>query len=171
MVVAVTLVMSVVAHSEDEFGAAEELIQQKISCSEITDDQLELIGDYYMEQMHPGEAHERMDAFLGGEGSDNLRQMHILLAKNFYCGDHQGMTPAMMSMMMGQGMMGYGSSSGWLGSMMGGSSGGMMGWSGRMMGGYGWSNFFLVVYVLLLIGVVVLIALLIIKLWRSMRKK
>lgn len=170
MVVAVTLVMSVVAHSEDEFGAAEELIQQKISCSEITDDQLELIGDYYMEQMHSGEAHERMDAFLGGEGSDNLRQMHILLAKNFYCGDHQGMTPAMMSMMMNRGMMGYGSSSGWLGSMMG-SSGGMMGWSGRMMSGYGWSNFLLVVYVLLLIGVVVLIALLIIKLWRSMRKK
>lgn len=150
MVVAVTLVMSVVAHSEDEFGAAEELIQQKISCSEITNDQLELIGDYYMEQMHPGGAHEQMDAFLGGEGSDNLRQMHILLAKNFYCGDHQGMTPAMMSMMMGRGM---------------------MGWSGRMMGGYGWSNFFLVVYVLLLIGVVVLIALLIIKLWKSMRKK
>jgi len=47
----------VVAHGEETFAAAEEIIKQKISCDELTDDQLEILGDYYMEQMHPGEDH------------------------------------------------------------------------------------------------------------------
>ncbi len=97
------------AHGEEDFAKAEELIKQKISCSELTDEQLELIGDYYMEQMHPGELHEIMDERMGGEGSESLRQVHINIARAFYCGEHGAMPNNMMNIMMGRsGMMGYG---------------------------------------------------------------
>lgn len=97
------------AHGEETFAQAEELIESKVSCDELTDDQLEVIGDYYMEQMHPGETHETMDEMMGGEGSESLRLMHINMARNFYCGDHEMMGSGMMDMMMGRGMMGSGS--------------------------------------------------------------
>ena len=61
---------------ESIFEQAEEIIKQKISCEDLTDDQLEVLGDYYMEQMHPGEQHEVMDEMMGGEGSESLRQAH-----------------------------------------------------------------------------------------------
>ena len=93
----------VLAHGEETFAEAEEIIESKISCDQLTDEQLEVIGDYYMEQMHPGEEHERM----GGEGSESLRLMHINMAKSFYCGEHDAMSSGMMSMMMGGGMMDF----------------------------------------------------------------
>ena len=93
------------AHSEEDFAKAEELIKQKISCSELTDEQLELIGEYYMEQMHPGELHEIMDEKMGGEGSESLRQAHINMGLAFYCGEHGSMSSGMMNTMMGRGMM------------------------------------------------------------------
>lgn len=92
--------------SIDDFTRAEEIIKQKIACSELSSDELELIGDYYMEQMHPGELHEIMDARMGGEGSETLRQVHINIARMFYCGDANAIPMNMMSMMMGRG--GYG---------------------------------------------------------------
>src|SRR3989338_359453 len=112
LIVMVTIILSAnsFAHSEEEFAQAEELIQSKISCSEATDQQLEIIGDYYMEQMHPGELHEIMDKRMGGEGSESLQQVHITIAKSFYCGEGM-MNSGMMSVMMGRsgsGMMGYG---------------------------------------------------------------
>ena len=95
------------AHGEEDFAKAEELIKQKLSCSELTNEQLELIGDYYMEQMHPGELHEIMDERMGGEGSESLRLVHINIAKAFYCGEHGIMPANMMNVMMGRsGMMG-----------------------------------------------------------------
>jgi putative membrane protein len=93
------------AHGEETFAEAEELIEIKIDCDQLTDDQLEAIGDYYMEQMHPGEAHEAMDEQMGGEGSASLRQMHINMARSFYCGEHDMMGSNMMNIMMGRGMM------------------------------------------------------------------
>jgi hypothetical protein len=93
----------VFAHGEASFAQAKELIQAKIPCDKLNVDDLENIGDYYMEQMHPGETHEQMDAMMGGEGSENLRQMHIAMAKNFYCGEHEVMGQGMMGMMMGRG--------------------------------------------------------------------
>ena len=57
------------AHSDAEFAAAESIISHNTPCSELNDTQLEMIGDYYMEQIHPGEQHEYMDAMMGGEGS------------------------------------------------------------------------------------------------------
>ncbi len=95
----------VLAHTEDEFAQAEEIIKQKISCDKLSDEQLEALGDYFMEQMHPGELHEKMDEMMGGEGSETLKQVHINIAKSFYCGEHDAMPMEMMDMVMGRGMM------------------------------------------------------------------
>ena len=93
-------------HGEETFAQAEELIKQKISCENLTQEQLEILGDYYMEQMHPGELHEIMDERMGGEGSESLKQVHINMGLTFYCGEVGGMSSGMMNTMMGRGMMG-----------------------------------------------------------------
>jgi uncharacterized membrane protein len=102
------------AYGEEDFAQAEEIIMQKTQCSQLTNKQLELIGDYYMGQIHPGEAHEVMDEMMGGEGSESLRLMHIAMAKRLYCDDFSGM--AQYGMM---GMMGY-PTNGQYGEMMSG---------------------------------------------------
>ena len=158
----------VFSHTEEDFEEAKQLIDSKTSCSELTEDQLEHIGDYLMEQMHPGEAHEAMDEMMGGEGSESLRQMHIAMAKRLYCNDVSGMTSYGMMGMMGSGMMNM---------MMGGFGkginygGGMMGYG--MMGnyGYGYWNFINVLYIILLIGLIILVYLWVIKLWKNIPKK
>ena len=94
----------------DNFDEAIRLVQSNVPCSSLTDDQLELLGDYYMEQMHPGNLHEIMDERMGGEGSATLRQVHINIARSFYCGQSGAMPVSMMNVMMnraGGGMMGY----------------------------------------------------------------
>ena len=87
---AVLLVGSVAAHDDhpehSSFEQAEGIINADLPCDMLTENQLEALGEYYMEQMHPGEAHERMDAIMGGEGSESLKQAHMNLAKRFYCG-------------------------------------------------------------------------------------
>jgi hypothetical protein len=80
-----------------ESGSA--LVESKISCPNLTVEELESIGEYYMEQMHPGSQHEAMDNMMGGEGSESLRQAHIFMARRWYCGDAAGM--GMMGAMMG----------------------------------------------------------------------
>ncbi len=97
----------VLAHGEDTFDEAKELISSKVSCDQLNDEQLEMIGDYLMEQMHPGEQHENIDNALGGEGSENLGQTHIRMARMMYCGEMSSMKmSSMMNMpMMGAGMM------------------------------------------------------------------
>ena len=99
--------VSLVSAHEHDFAETKQLIDSGISCNELTDEQLESIGDYYMEQMHPGEAHEIMDQMMGGEGSDSLKQVHIQMAKRLYCKEDVGG-------MMGGGMMGgYGMMGNW----------------------------------------------------------
>ena len=92
----------VFAHEHD-FDETKQIIDSGIGCDKLTDEQLESIGDYYMEQMHPGEAHEMMDQMMGGEGSESLRQVHINMAKRLYCDEDVGgmMGGGMMNMMMG----------------------------------------------------------------------
>jgi hypothetical protein len=106
LILAVGLFTFVAAHGEETFAAAEEIINQKIPCDELTNSQIEILGDYYMEQMHPGELHEIMDERMGGEGSESLRQTHFNMGRAFYCGDHDQLNNGMMNMMMGRGMMG-----------------------------------------------------------------
>ena len=91
-----------VAQEEHDFNEAKQLINSGVSCSKLSNEQLESIGDYYMEQMHPGEAHEYMDKMMGGEGSESLKQVHINLARRVYCNENAG---GMMSGMMAGGMM------------------------------------------------------------------
>ena len=103
------------AFADSNFEEAISIIESKTPCRELSEDQLELIGDYYMEQMHPGEAHERMDQMMGGEGSESLRNVHINIARSFYCGERNAMPMNMMNTLMGRGgnnmpynMMNYG---------------------------------------------------------------
>lgn len=111
------LVIAVVLAQEShdsEIEDGKKLVNSKISCDKLSNEQLEAIGDYYMEQMHPGEAHEIMDNMMGGKGSNSLKQVHINMAKRLYCNDNvyigYGMmgSGGMMGMMnmMGRGMMG-----------------------------------------------------------------
>ena len=93
------------AHGEDTFAEAEEIIMQKISCDNLTENQLEILGDYYMEQMHPGELHEIMDERMGGEGSESLKIVHINMGLAFYCGEHDSLSLGIMNTMMGRNMM------------------------------------------------------------------
>jgi hypothetical protein len=147
-------------HDHPVFEQAEAIINAEIPCNSLSEEQLEWIGDYFMEQMHPGEAHEVMDEMMGGEGSESLRQMHIALAKRLYCNDYSGMAQyGMMGMMgNGRGMMGDGS---------GGYGSGMMGTA------YGLSywNFINILYIILLIGLIFLVYFWIIKLWKNMKTK
>lgn len=142
------------AHAGD-FNETKKLIESGISCDNLTEDQLEEIGDYYMELMHPGEQHEIMDQMMGGEGSTTLRQMHINMALRLYCGQNVG---GMMGMMGGYNMMqNIGNVGGY--SMM-----------QEMMGNwsYGWWNFWSFLTIVLLIGLIVLVYLGIIKLWKDL---
>jgi len=113
MIVVLLTNISLVYAQEHNFAETKQLIDSGISCDKLSDEQLEAMGDYYMEQIHPGEAHELMDNMMGGEGSESLKQVHINMAKRLYCnGD----------VYIGYGMMG---------------SGGMMNMMSRgMMGGY-----------------------------------
>ncbi|RME78637.1 hypothetical protein D6774_00510 [Candidatus Woesearchaeota archaeon] len=129
----ILLIPLALAHTETGIDA-QKIISAQTPCSELNDEQLEAIGDYYMEQMHPGEQHELMDEMMGGEGSPQLHDMHVRLAQRFYCdettrknSDTQNRMSS--SMMMGAGgmNMGYG--------MMGGYS---------MMGSLGWGLYSLV---------------------------
>jgi hypothetical protein len=83
----ILLIGMVSAHSEEDFSQAEAIIEQNIPCDQLSNQQLELIGDYYMERMHPGEAHEYMDQMMGGGDSESLEAMHINMALRIYCGE------------------------------------------------------------------------------------
>jgi hypothetical protein len=88
-----------------DFEQAEAIINAEIPCDSLSEEQLELLGDYYMEQMHPGEAHTLMDEMMGGEGSESLKAMHIRMAQSLYCGEGGMMDSGMMNTMMGQSSM------------------------------------------------------------------
>src|SRR3989344_950054 len=80
------LVGSSFAISQQEIQQAETLITANKECSNLTDQELELIGEYYMERMHPGRIHEIMHERMGlKEGSDAEKQFHIALAQRIYC--------------------------------------------------------------------------------------
>src|SRR3989344_5757260 len=122
--VVLMMAISIVSAEEQAFTDAKKIIEDKVPCDDLSQDQLEHLGDYYMEQMHPGEAHELMDEKMGGEGSESLKQMHINMARTFYCGESGMMGPGMMPMMMG----GYTNQGGRTNMMW--NYGGMMGGSG-----------------------------------------
>ena len=81
---------------------------QELDCEKLTDEEFERVGDAVMESTHPGEAHERMDEMMGGEGSESLRLMHVQMGKRYFDCDSTNFGRSV-------GMMGIGG----FGSMMG----------------------------------------------------
>jgi len=148
IMVVLLLNIGIASAHEHNFDETKQLIDSGVSCDKLTDDELESMGDYYMEQMHPGEAHELMDQMMGGEGSDSLKQVHIQMAKRLYCNEDVGG-------MMGGGMM----------NMMG--SGGMMNMMGtNMMGGsFGGGSWWLWSIVGILFWIALLVALILLIIW------
>ena len=49
-----------IAITPNEIAEAKTLVNSKVDCKAMSDSQLEIIGEYYMEQMHPKESHELM---------------------------------------------------------------------------------------------------------------
>ena len=124
----------------------EKLQTKKLKCANLTDDNFEALGEYFMGQMI-GNSHEAMNSMmermLGEEGE---QQMHVVMGKRMSnCepnapmpqnmpvlsgveGMNGGMMPMMMKMMMG---MTTPLRQGFAGQEGGGNS---------MMGNYGWNN-------------------------------
>ena len=81
----------VAAITKEEITEARSIINSKADCKALSDLQLEIIGEYYMEQMHPGESHELMHKMMGlKEGSPEEKQFHINLTKRLYCNEAIG---------------------------------------------------------------------------------
>lgn len=129
LIVIVMLLATFSAAIGDEDFAAEikegkQLVDNKAGCDSLSDEQFEAVGEYIMETMHPGEAHESMHKMMGIEdGTEYHEQFHINMAKRMYCNNYSAMP--MMGMMPG-GMNSCG--------MMGANSGNMM-QGGNMMDG------------------------------------
>ena len=68
------LVISIAGAEKDDFEAAREVINSKIVCDNLDENQLESLGDYYMEQIQPGEGHENKDKIIGGGGGGGLKK-------------------------------------------------------------------------------------------------
>ena len=72
--------------TQAELNSAKTLIDNRVSCNSLTDNQLELIGEFIMEKQNPGQAHEDIDKMMGlVDGSAQDAQFHINLAQKMYC--------------------------------------------------------------------------------------
>lgn len=149
------------AISQAEITEAQSLINSNQNCNSFSNDQLELIGEYIMERMHPGEAHELMHQMMGlEEGTQEEKQFHINLAKSMYCGgsSNYGMMGGGVRGNMMRGMMGYGTVG--------------TGYGYGMMGNYGYGgifgwNIFEILFAILLVGIIVLVYL---NIWKKTKE-
>jgi hypothetical protein len=165
-ILAILVAFCGLAFAAEDFSEGKRLVESKADCSQLSDGQLEAIGEYLMEQLHPGAAHERMDAMMGGEGSASLRNAHIQMAQVIYC----GRTDVSLTYggMMGMGMMGgYGLMSNGAGypAAYGTSGYGMMGYGYPNL--FGWSIFDMLLLILLL-GLIVAVYL---HIWSKVKKQ
>lgn len=174
------------SEEHSDFEQAKAIISAQTSCNDLNDEQLEILGDYIMEQMHPGELHEIMDERMGGEGSESLRLVHIRMAQTHYCGSYYNNDNYTNFNMM-RGMMGMGGY-GMIG-MMGYNQGNMMGYNnynnnyngyggmgnmmfGNYMGfGFGWMIFMWLFWIAVFVGIIALIVWLILTLINQTNNK
>ena len=108
MIVVLLLNLSLAnAITQQEINEAKSLIDSKADCKNLSNSQLEIIGEYYMEQTMPGISHERAHEMMGiKEGSEAEEQFHINMAKRIYCGENVGGGMMGGGMMAGSGMIG-----------------------------------------------------------------
>ena len=115
---AIRPVEDVLAEIRQEQGAA---TNEQIDVTKVSSEKLEELGDSVMEELIGNHAmHERMDARLGGEGSEALADYHRTLATKYLTGAPLGMMGGMWrgprtgidgragNYMMGNGWMGIG---------------------------------------------------------------
>jgi hypothetical protein len=145
----------------DDFNNAKALVSSNTSCDKLGNSQLQLMGEYFMELMHPGEAHDAMDRMMGFE--DNAaadEQFHINLGRAMYC--NSGNASVRPYGMMFSGMMASG--------MMGNSYSGYGGIPRTGMMGYGYQgyNVFELLAIVLLIGLIILVYL---QVWKKAKEK
>ncbi|MGA1796095.1 MAG: SHOCT domain-containing protein [bacterium] len=119
-----------------------------IDCGEVTNEQLEALGEAIMGIMHPdAEEHELMDRMMGGEGSETLASTHRIMGARYLGCCDGGSFEEMGPGMRGGWMMGSGSMHGW---------GGMRGYGyGRRWMHYGWGG--IVMWIVILVIVIALI--------------
>lgn len=118
------------------------MIENKINCDQLTVDQLEAIGEYLMEKMHPGESHKSMHQMMGmEEGTEYHKNFHINMVKTMYCGQN--------SMMGFGGMIGMMPMMNTMGNMMTNNGWGMTGW-------FGWI-FMILFWALIIVAIIALI--------------
>jgi hypothetical protein len=127
--------LGVSAHDDaDEILEGQTIVEAGTSCGQLTDGQLEAVGEYLMEQMHPGETHDVMHQMMGIEENTEAHEtFHFNLARAMYCGES---TTSMMPMMRAANTMMQGPVGQRYGGMMGGiaQTGQRTGYG--MMGGY-----------------------------------
>lgn len=139
---------------ENEIKEGKNLVESKITCDKLNNEQLEAIGEYLMEQMHPGESHKTIHQMMGmEEETEYHRRFHINMAKMMYCGQSGMMGGGMMGMPMMTGdwsnPKGFNFNNSMMASMMNFGSWGVWGWLGLI--------FMILFWVLIVLGIVVLI--------------
>lgn len=136
--------------SGEEVKRGEEIWQKlsanQLKCENLTDGEFENLGEFFMERMVGSpDSHEITDKQMAQMmGEDGLEQMHMVMGKRMSGCQTDAVVPGASDSMMGWGMMGPSTSSGWkmMMNMMGGGGksmmgSGMMGWGGSpgwMMG-------------------------------------
>ena len=74
-------------HDDENFTVAQELVDARVPCSNLTQEQLIAVGDLFMEKTNPGPTHEAMDAAMV-EGSEMWKQEHLRVGNLLYCQDY-----------------------------------------------------------------------------------
>ncbi len=75
------------ASGDEDFTVAQGLVDARVPCSNLSEEQLVMIGDLFMEKTNPGPTHEAMDAALV-EGSEKWKQEHLRVGNALYCQDY-----------------------------------------------------------------------------------
>lgn len=122
LILVILLSMSIVCAQEnpaDEIEQGRLLVENNAECGSLTDEQLESIGEYVMEQMHPGESHNFVHERMGlEEGTKEHETFHINFARRFYCGENvAGMMGFAGQNLRGGNMMDFGTGYGMMGTL------------------------------------------------------